>query len=98
MVPTNGDMFTHATVVAVGPGNVGAEGGRSETFDLKPGQTVLVLYREKSQERGGFKNVGIPVQQGDTTLHMYEQGRILGVLGQPGESVDVPASKLVMHA
>lgn len=87
-VPTNADQFTEAEVIAVGPGNVSAQGGISETFDLKVGQRVLVLYKDRDP-RTGLKNCGIPVRQNDETLYLYEQARVMGIVAQPGEYVSL---------
>jgi co-chaperonin GroES (HSP10) len=92
-VPTNADQFTEAEVIAVGPGNVSAQGGVSETFDLKIGQRVLVLYKDRDANRS-LKNCGIPVRQDEETLYLYEQARIMGVIAQPG---DVPASSILTN-
>jgi co-chaperonin GroES (HSP10) len=76
---TKGDEFTQARILAVGPGNIAAEGGRSDTVDLKSGQIVTVLY--KSFDRNGvLKNVGTPVPLDDgTVVYLYEQARILTI-------------------
>ena len=79
---TNRDMFTQATVLAVGPGNIAAEGGVSDTFDLHPGQIVTVLYKESRRGPVGeeLKNVGVPVTLEDgSSAFLYEQNRIVTI-------------------
>jgi co-chaperonin GroES (HSP10) len=44
-IPSLRDRFTLGTVVAVGPGSVAAEGGRSDTEDLTPGDTVFIEHQ-----------------------------------------------------
>ena len=100
-VPTNGEQFTEAEVISVGPGNISADGGRSETHDIQVGQRVLVLYKEKDP-RFGNKHVGIPIQQNGETLYLYEQGRVLAIVAEPGEPVpetviEVPPSKIILN-
>lgn len=86
-VLTNNDRASEAEVLAVGPGNISADGGRSETHDLKVGQRVLILHKEPAAGGGGLRLVGVPVTNGSETLYLYEQGRIIGIQSQPGETV-----------
>lgn len=96
-VPTGSDQFTQAEVIAVGPGNVAAEGGRSDTYDLQPGQLVMVIHKDRTQNRG-LNLMGIPVQDDGETLYLYEQARVLGVIAQPGQWTAAPAkSPLILH-
>src|SRR6267142_2395028 len=60
VVPTNGECYNEAEVIAVGPGTVAAEGGISETFDLKIGQRVFMKSKEKIRDGtvvGGVRTV-----------------------------------------
>ncbi len=85
VVPNQMDVYTKAEVIAVGPGNVSADGGRSETFDLAVGQIVHVKHKEKRVQ-------GQMVQMLDTTLQfdvegvrydLIEQTAILGIIAEP---------------
>ena len=87
---TNRDEYTEATVLAVGPGNIAAEGGRSDTVDLIPGQRVTILYKQLDRN-GILKNVGIPVNQPDGTVaYLYEQARIISIVADPDPKPQVP--------
>lgn len=80
IVPGHADTFCEGTIVSVGPGTLSAAGGQSETFDLKPGQRVLVAARQKMQNQlGGFdyKHTGIELEGG---VFLYEQSKILGII------------------
>lgn len=80
---TNRDEYTEATVLAVGPGNIAAEGGRSDTVDLIPGQRVTILYKQVDRNNI-LKNVGIPVTQADGSVaYLYEQARIISINADP---------------
>ena len=84
-VPTNTDLYCEAEVLAVGPGSVSAEGGRSETFDLRPGQRVWVKHKERRPMQGamiGF-DAGILYQQGEEKYYIFEQTNILGIIAEP---------------
>ena len=81
-IPTNGDVYTQALVVAVGPGNVSAQGGRSETFDLRVGQIVLVKHKEKHQ-RGDLAHyvpVTLPYRYEEQDYHMVPETSVLAIL------------------
>ena len=85
-VPTNADLYCEAEVIAVGPGNVSAAGGRSECFDLKPGQRVWVKYKEQKPMGGGQVarfDAGIRYQDGDTYYYVFTQESILGIIAEP---------------
>lgn len=90
VVPTNGDLYSEAEVIAVGPGNIAAQGGRTETFDLRPGQRVFAKVREQVPDRTkvtgrGTVIAGIEYREGDVTYHIFEQMSILGILAEPGD-------------
>jgi co-chaperonin GroES (HSP10) len=90
VIPTNAEKYTEAEVVAVGPGTVAAEGGRPETHDLKPGQRVLVRHKEDRVGPAGqyLELAGIPYRVDDQTYHVFPQERIVGIIAQPGESIE----------
>lgn len=83
VVPDGEELYTEGEVLAVGPGTISAEGGRTETFDLKPGQRVMVKYKAKQ----GPMNVlcGVKYVHDGEILYIFEQGSIVGVIGEPGE-------------
>lgn len=84
-VPTNKDLFCEAEVLAVGPGSIAAGGGRSDTFDLKVGQRVLVTHKLPGRgEMGGpvLKDSGIPYNDGDQKYVLMEERYILGILAE----------------
>jgi len=87
-VPANSECYTEAEVIAVGPGTVAADGGRSETFDLRPGQRVWVKHKKKLSNGTlvKFEDEGLPYRDGETMYHCFEQNSIIGVLAQPGEA------------
>ena len=78
-------MYTEAEVIAVGPGNVSAQGGRRETFDLKPGQRVFIQYRRQSGQHQ-FQDTGVKYVSGGQVYHLYMETAIVGILAEPGES------------
>lgn len=85
VIPTNGEKYCEAEIVAVGPGTIAAEGGRSETHDLKPGQRVLVRFKEIVAQQVGppaLEIAGIPYRVGDVTYHVFPQERIVGVIAE----------------
>jgi co-chaperonin GroES (HSP10) len=82
-VPTTNDLFTEAEVIAVGPGNVSAEGGRSETFDLKPGQ--LVYVRHKQETPRGKMDAYTPYNEGDQRFGLFVEASIVGILAEQGQ-------------
>ena len=93
VIPANGEKYCEAEVVAVGPGTVAAEGGRSETFDLKPGQRVLIRHKEavpSPKAVGGFalESAGIPYRApgSDELYYIFPQERIAGIIAGPEEA------------
>lgn len=106
VVPANKECYCEAEVMAIGPGNVSAAGGRSETFDLAVGQRVWVKHKEKRPGQGGIpmlNDCGIPYQDGGITYHGFEQGSILGIIAEPGEAPRVElkptvATSRILHA
>jgi len=89
IVPAGNEEYAEAEVLAVGPGNIMSAGGQSETFDLKPGQRVLVKHKKKMQrpaQVGGVQTTympeGIPLKPKDgEDLWLFEQGNILAIVG-----------------
>jgi co-chaperonin GroES (HSP10) len=76
-------MYTHAKVVAIGPGNVSAAGARSETFDLRVGQTVLVKHKEGRPVGGGrfaVSDLGVEYREDFARYKIFEQTSILGII------------------
>lgn len=64
-VPAGDNEYVEAKVLAVGPGMVAAHGGRSETHDLQPGQTVLMQHKKVIRQQGivrGEQTYTIPVK------------------------------------
>lgn len=95
VVPTNADIYCEAEVVSVGPGNVSAGGGRSETFDLKPGQRVWVKHKTRRPGPAGghiLTDEGIVYQDDDDKVILMEQTSILGIIADPGEDAKVPVA------
>lgn len=88
VVPTNGELYAEAEVIAVGPGGGTVAGGNTETFDLKEGQ--LVFLQAKRQGRGPSGNpvteyAGVRYNVDDKSYFLYEQTAILGIVAEPGE-------------
>lgn len=87
IVKSQNSEYCRATVVNVGPGTIQAEGGRSETFDLQPGQVVLV--KRQTQMTGpdgsirGYRREGLEIANGDETLYVFEQSSILAIVEDP---------------
>lgn len=52
-VPAGDNEYVEAKVLAVGPGHVAAAGGRSDTHDLQPGQTVLLQHKKLMRDQQG---------------------------------------------
>lgn len=89
-VPTNNELYTEADILAIGPGNVSANGGRSETFDLAVGQRVWLQHKQKTQR--GLTDTAIVYQSENEKFHIVEQTAILAILAMPG---DIPEDKVV---
>lgn len=88
-VPTADKEYAEGEVISVGDGLVAAEGGQSETRDLKPGQRVLVKHQRKHQRPGqmgvqtAFTDEGLKLRyEGDqnTEYRLFEQNNILAIL------------------
>jgi co-chaperonin GroES (HSP10) len=86
-VPTNTEMYTEAEVLAVGPGTQMAEGGRTETFDLKPGQLVFVKHKERRNPNPNYPAslAGIEYKQDGGVFYVFEQSSIVGIIAEAGE-------------
>lgn len=82
IVPTHSDQFCEAIVAAVGPGNVGAAGARSETFDLHAGDRVLVKHQEVRPQGSGLIKLktGTEYKEGDTKHTIFEQMAIIAII------------------
>lgn len=78
-VPTGENEYVEAEVLAVGPGTVSAEGGREDTFDLKPGAKVLLQHKKTTRGPGGQmgkQSFTIPVTSRftpDKNLHLIPE-------------------------
>lgn len=85
IVPLNSEQFCEAEVIAVGPGTVAAQGGISETADLRPGQRVWVKHKTKANGPLGPQTVlaGMAYQQGNVTYHVFEQTQVIGIIAKP---------------
>lgn len=79
---TTHDEFAEADVIAVGPGSGEVAGSHSETFDLKPGQRVLLLAKQPGPG-GTLKLAGIPVADATNMFHLFEQARIVAIVSEP---------------
>ena len=79
---TTHDEFAEADVIAVGPGNIAAAGGVSDTFDLKPGQRVLLLAKQPGPNRE-LRIAGVPVSGVDGTCYLFEQARVVAIVSEP---------------
>jgi co-chaperonin GroES (HSP10) len=95
-VLANNELYAEAEVVAVGPGTKSAEGGVSETFDLKVGQRVWVRAKNKvrTQLGEGTDIAGIEYRDGDKVYHIFEQGSILGIIAEPDDRKPVVQNPL----
>jgi co-chaperonin GroES (HSP10) len=83
------ELYTEAEVMAVGPGSISAEGGRSEMFDLAVGQRVMVKHKEFGPQRMKV-TAGIKYIHNDEVLYVFEQSSIVGIIAEPGNA---PASE-----
>jgi|HubBroStandDraft_5_1064220.scaffolds.fasta_scaffold813830_2 co-chaperonin GroES (HSP10) len=86
VIPTGGDQYTEAEVMAVGPGNLNAAGGRTETFDLKVGQIVLVKHK-RSNQRGESQLEGFHYRIGQENYYIFEQTNVLAIIREPANPV-----------
>lgn len=80
-ISNNEALYTEAEVMAVGPGSISAEGGVSETFDLKVGQRVLVQHKQETPR--GKKDMGIRYVFSGEIFYLFEQTAIFGIIAQP---------------
>jgi co-chaperonin GroES (HSP10) len=86
VIPTNGELYAEAEVVAVGPGNGTVAGGRSETFDLKVGQRVFLQHKRQGQSGRVITEMRASATTVEgKTYFLYEQTSILGIVAEPGE-------------
>ena len=89
-LPTGNVFYCEAEVVAVGPGTVGAAGGRSETFDLSVGQLVYVKHKQPErnpQMPSGFSAVyaGTPFEENGVNYYLFLETSIVGILAEAGK-------------
>lgn len=107
IIPATRECFCEAEVIAVGPGNVAAEGGRPDTADLQPGQVVFVNHKHPAPGNQLVMS-GIPYRQGDFTYFLFNQSQIIGIVGtseggntfveiSDGPRLAVPAKKTIIH-
>lgn len=91
-VPTLKDKFCEATVMAVGPGNSMAGGARAETFDLQPGQKVMVNHKTPARNAAAVNGMslelnGIPYHDDGKTYLMVEERFIVGILAPASDTL-----------
>jgi co-chaperonin GroES (HSP10) len=81
VVSTNSDQFNTGTVVAIGPGSISADGGRSETFDLHVGDRVLVKHQDvRAQGNALHKvNTGTTYTHDGEKFTIFEQMAIIAI-------------------
>lgn len=85
-VNANAECFSEAEVISVGPGNVAATGGQSETADLRVGQRVIVESKKKLSNGSGlvkYQDAGLPLRHEDQTYHLFEQTSVIAILSEP---------------
>lgn len=88
VVPTNGELYAEAEVIAVGPGAGNVAGGNTETFDLKPGQRVFLQAKKRGRNEHGrevLEYAGIRYVVDDKVFFLYEQTSIFGIVAESGE-------------
>jgi len=93
-IPTDKEIYTEGEIVAVGPGIVSAQGGESETRDLRPGDRVLVQHQRKftrpapaGGQQVALQPQGIELRRKDQDgregeLMLFEQTAILAIVGK----------------
>jgi co-chaperonin GroES (HSP10) len=88
-VPSFQDEYCEADIIRVGPGNVAAEGGVSETFDLKEGQRVYVKHKKAGHGPMGKQLLlaGIRFLDNDEVFYIFEQSSIIGILSEPAGAI-----------
>lgn len=99
VVPTNGELYAEAEVIAVGPGGGTVAGGNTETFDLKEGQLVFLQAKKQGRNQHGqtvTEYAGVRYIVDDKTYYLFEQTSILGIVAEKGEwsQVAPPAPEL----
>lgn len=84
VVSTNADQIGEADIIAVGPGTMQIPGARSETFDLVPGQRVLVKHQDVKMMGGQLikAKVGFDMTDGGKKRMLVEQTSILCILAE----------------
>lgn len=82
LVPANGECFREAIVEEVGPGNIASDGGRADTFDLHPGQRVMVKLFSHGRTQVGNTLVpdGIELRSPEGTMYLVAETSIVGII------------------
>lgn len=93
-IPANNDLYAEGEVMAVGPGMSLTMNDRTETFDLKVGQRVLVKYKQQTRPNFPPELAGIKYQEGDKFYFIFEQSSIVGILAEPGTFPTTPLLKI----
>jgi hypothetical protein len=86
-------QFTPARILSVGAGSIAAEGGRSDTEDLEPGDIVLVQHKQARPSRMAqgaveYTDNGIPLSfpEKEGTFLLINQHAVVGLL--PDDTLD----------
>lgn len=81
-VPNANNEYTEAEVIRVGPGTVSADGGRSETFDLKPGMKVWVKDKGRRRSEHGpiLVDEGLLLREDGQDMYLFEQSSIVAIM------------------
>lgn len=87
-VPTSGDRYCEAIVVAVGPGTSRVGAQTSETHDLRVGQRVWIQHKDPVNGpipgQPMLQLAGVMYRIGDKSFYLFGEHRILAILSQPG--------------
>lgn len=80
--------YQQCEVIAVGPGMIDQEGGRSLCEDLRGGQIVLVQIGQARQSQVGprMETIGLDFRTEDgRDLVIVEQSQIVGIISDPSD-------------
>lgn len=87
VIPETKSQYCEAEVVAVGPGNVAAAGGRADTYDLKAGQLVFVQHKKPVNAAGLLVYSGVPYRKDGKTYFIFDQSSVVGILAETCDGV-----------
>ena len=97
-VPTAQDCYCEAEVMEVGPGVSVAAGGRPSTFDLNPGQVVMVQYRRMANPTlKQYVDMGCPVVWQGEKYHLYEESYIGAILFDTRAEYEASLPSPIIH-